>query len=216
MQDFPVFTTDSGVSSLILREIPYRREAYIRIQDVQENGFAEHLRECVSFCRMCGAEAVYASGHGLLEDCPLHVIVYEMSGEATVDRDTLKNLFPVTEATVTRWRTLYNERMGPVDNSATLTGRDESNIVASGGAYFVHDAGKLLGIGWMEDGDPVKLLAIASVERGAGSTVFNTLMSLVEGTRVTLEVVSTNTRAIQLYERMGFLVTGELRRWYRV
>ena len=32
MRDFPVFPTDCGVSSLILREIPYRAEAYIHIQ----------------------------------------------------------------------------------------------------------------------------------------------------------------------------------------
>ena len=58
MKDFPVFTTDYGVSSLILREIPYRREAYIHIQDVQPDQLAEHLRECVSFCRMAGAESI--------------------------------------------------------------------------------------------------------------------------------------------------------------
>lgn len=216
MRDFPVFTTDSGVSSLILREIPYRQEAYIRIQDVQEDGFEDHLQECVSFCRMAGAEKVYAAGHSLLEKYPLHVSVCEMSGEARVDTDCLKNLFPVTESTVSRWRELYNKRMGPVDNSATLTSKDEKNILESGGAYFVHEDGHLLGIGWIEDGEPVKLLAIATVERGAGRVVFNTLMSLVEGSRITLEVVSTNTRAIHLYEQMGLLVTGELRRWYRV
>ena len=216
MQDFPVFTTETGVSSLILREIPYRGEAYIRIQDVQEDGFDAHLRECVSFCRMAGAEKIYAAGHGLLDTFPLHTAVYEMSGEAIVDRDLLKNLFPVTEQTVGRWRAIYNERMGTVDNSATMTSRDEKNILESGGAYFVHDNGHLLGIGWLEGEDPVKLLAIASAERGAGRAVLNTLMSVVEGTRMTLEVVSTNSRAIHLYESMGFLVTGELRRWYRI
>lgn len=216
MRDFPVFTTDFGVSSLILREIPYRGEAYIRIQAVQEEGFADHLKECASFCRMAGAEKVYAAGHEALEGYPLHTIVYEMSGEARVERETLKNLFPVTEATVKQWRELYNKRMGPVDNSATMTSRDEENILESGGAYFVHDNGRLLGIGWIEDADTVKLLAIASAERGAGQAVFNTLMSLVEGSRVVLEVVSTNAHAIHFYERMGFSVTGELRRWYRV
>lgn len=216
MRDFPVFTTDTGVSSLILREIPYRKEAYIRIQDVQEEGFSDHLRECVSFCRVAGAEKIYAAGHSLLEAYPLHTAIYEMSGEARVDKSLLRNLFPVTETTVGRWRALYNKRMGPVDNSATMTTHHEKAILESGGAYFVHREGVPLGIGWIEDGEQVKLLAIASLERGAGREVWNTLMSLVEGAGVVLEVASTNTRAIQFYERMGFSVTKELRRWYRV
>ena len=65
----------------------------------------------------------------------------------------------------------------------------------------------------MED---VKLLAIAAVEKGAGMKVLNTLMSLVEGASVTLEVASTNLPAIRLYERKGFVKTRELGRWYRL
>ena len=33
MKDFPVFTTENGVASLILKEIPYRGEAYIHLRD---------------------------------------------------------------------------------------------------------------------------------------------------------------------------------------
>ena len=43
MRDFPIFTSEFGVSSLILKEIPYRGEAYIRIRDVQDGDFAEQL-----------------------------------------------------------------------------------------------------------------------------------------------------------------------------
>ena len=57
MKDFPIFDTESGISSLILREIPYRREAYIHIQSVQPEGFWDHLHQCVSFCRMAGCAA---------------------------------------------------------------------------------------------------------------------------------------------------------------
>ena len=46
MRDFPIFTTEYGVSSLILKEIPYRNEAYIRIRDVQKDFFENHLAEC--------------------------------------------------------------------------------------------------------------------------------------------------------------------------
>lgn len=213
MRDFPVFTTDFGVSSLVLKEIPYRQEAYITIQAVQEKGISAHLEECVSFCRMAGAEKIYAKGSEKLASHPLHCAVLEMRGTAWVDKEKMENLFPVTEATVSRWRDIYNEKMRSVDNAGTLEKRDEQKILESNGAYFVHHCGALLGIGWMED---TKLLAIASVASGAGERVMHTLMSLVEGADMSLEVASTNLRAIHLYEKLGFLVTGERSRWYRV
>lgn len=213
MRDFPIFTTDFGVASLVLREIPYRKEAYIRIRDIQCGCLEEHLKECISFCRMAGAEAVYASGADGLEAYPLYTAVLQMRGTAWVDRDKLSSLFPVTEPTVKRWRELYNKGMAGVDNARTLETRDEAEIVGSGGAYFVHDNGDLLGIGWMED---TKLLAVAGVGKGAGERVMHTLMSLVEGAVMTVEVASTNEKAIRLYEKLGFLSVAELSRWYRV
>ena len=213
MRDFPVFATDFGVASLVLKEIPYREEAYITIQDVQPDGFEEHLKECVSFCRMAGAEKIYAKGHERLEQYPLHTAVYEMRGMAWVDKDQLESLFPVTEETVRQWRTIYNKRKRGIDNAGTLEARDEKRILESGGAYFVHADGELLGIGWMED---AKLLAVAAVQKGAGERVMHTLMSLVEGAGMTLEVASTNERAIRLYEKLGFLKTKEMSRWYHV
>ena len=213
MKDFPVFTTEYGVSSLILREVPYRQEAYIHIQDVQPDSLSEHLKECVSFCRMVGAEKIFAKGHEKLESYALHTAVYEMRGTAWVDPSKLENLFPVTEETVSRWRSLMNERMRNVDNAATLTAMDEKKILQSGGAYFVHHEGELLGLGWMED---TKLLMVASLKSGAGERVMHTLMSLVEGADMTIEVASTNDRAICLYEKLGFLKTVELFRWYVV
>lgn len=213
MRDFPVFTTDYGISSLILREIPYRQEAYIHIQDVQPDGFSDHLKECVSFCRMAGAEKVFARGHEQLESYPRYTAICEMRGTAWVDPAKLENLFPVTDETVGRWRSLMNERMRGVDNAATLTSRDEKMILQSGGAYFVHHDGELLGLGWMED---TSLLLVAAVKPGAGERVLHTLMSLVEGADMTIEVASTNKRAIRLYEKLGFLKTRELFVWHEI
>lgn len=213
MRDFPIFTTEYGVSSLVLKEIPYKKTAYIRIRDVQPDFFQAHLAECAAFCRMAGAEHIYAAGSDALSEYPLYTAVLEMRGDAWVDRARLRSLFPVTEQTVARWRQIYNERMADVDNSGTLESRDEKKILESGGAYFVHENGNLLGIGWLEE---EKLLAVASVVNGAGEQMMHSLMSLVEGAPMTLEVASTNDRAIRLYERLGFLRTRELSRWYDV
>lgn len=213
MQDFPFFATETGVSSLTLKEIPYKGIAYIRIQDVQRENLGDHLSECIRFCRMVGAERIFATGQEALEQYPPYTTVLEMTATAWVDPEKLACLFPVTKETVSRWREIYNTRMADVDNAGTLEAREEGQILDSGGAYFVHEAGEALGIGWLDD---CKLLAVAGVKPGAGERVMHTLMSLVEGDTMTLEVASTNARAIALYEKLGFLKTRELCRWYQV
>lgn len=212
MQNFPLFTTQFGVSGLVLKEIPYRKTAYITIREVQPEGFDAHLKECVDFCRAAGAENIYATGHEALKAYPLHTAVLKMQATAWVDGEKLACLFPVTEATVSRWRAYYNERMADIDNAATLEAKDEKEILEKAGAYFVHREGRLLGIGWLDD---CELLCVAA-EKGMGETVMHTLMSLVEGDPMTLEVASTNGRAIRLYKKLGFVKTGERSRWYRL
>ena len=68
-----------------------------------------------------------------------------------------------------------------------------------------------MGIGWLED---THLLAIASCKPGAGERVAHTLMSLVEGADMTLEVADRNQKAILLYEKLGFVATEIVSKWY--
>ena len=211
MKDFPMFTTEFGVASLILKEIPYRSEAYIIIQDTQQP--EQLLQECISFCRMCGADRIYARGHEITQGYPLHCAVYEMRAEVRIDDSKVEMLFPVTEETVGQWRQLMNERLRSVDNAATLEKKDEKEILSSSGAYFVHRSGQMLGAGWLEENE---LKLIASAQSGAGERVLHTLLSVAAQQEVTPDVVSTNERAIHLYEKYGFIKTAERRRWYRV
>lgn len=212
MKDIPMFDTETGVSSLILKEIPYKQIAYVKVQSVQPGGLEAHLRECVSFCRMCGAERIFASGHEELEHWPLHCTVITMALGLSRSMELGANLFPVTGETVSKWREIYNDRMGAVDNTATLTARDERELL-EGGAYFVHEAGELLGIGWMKGSE---LLCIASVKPGEGERVLKTLLTLADCDRVTLDVASTNARARRLYDRMGFVPVEEKAKWYQI
>ena len=211
MKNFPVFPTSHGAASLTLKEIPYRREAYIKIQSTQEPELL--LEECIGFCTACGAERIYASGHDFLEQFPLHTSVYQMKGCLFLSEEESPSMFPVTEATVSKWREIYNDKMQRVDNASTLEARDESEILRSGGAYFVHRSGELLGIGWLVED---KLAAMAAVKPGAGEMVCKAMQSLIPQQTITLEVATTNQKAIRLYERQGFLKTEELSRWYRV
>ena len=126
--------------------------------------------------------------------------------------EEIPSMFPVTEQTAERWRECYNQRMKDVDNAATLENRDTPDIV-QGNAYFIHRNGTLLGIGWIEGN---KLRAIASMQPGAGKALCRAMQSLIPQQQMTLEVASTNQKAIALYERLGLIKVEELSRWYRV
>ena len=209
MKDIPVFTTEHGVASLVLKEIPYRKEAYIHLQDSLEPELL--LEECLSFCRICGAQRVYASGNPILETRELHTRIWEMTGSLDPDPDEVDHMWPVTSDTVSQWRQIHNRRMTGVDNAGTLEARDEQRILESGGAYFIHHSGRLLGIGWINGN---RIEAIAAVERGAGDRILRTLLSLSPNVQMTLQVASTNKAAIALYERNGFLRVREIASWY--
>lgn len=210
MQDIPVFTSAYGAASLILREIPYKKIAYIRIQDSLDP--EKLLEECVSFCRMCGAEHIYATGHESLRAYPVQCSILQMQGNADPEERLVCALFPVTERTAAKFREAYNLRMNPVDHAATMTWADEKKL-ARRQAYFIHQGGEPLGLGILEDGT---LHALASLTPGSGLRTLHTLFSLCPGEHIRLEVASTNTRAIRLYEKAGFLKTREVSRWYTV
>ena len=208
MKDIPVFTTEYGIASLSLGQIPYRGVAYIRVHSYEADHLDAHVEECAAFCRAAGADTVFWTAEDVAAEP--HSLVLEMRGQAVVRPELVESLFPVTEQTVAQWRQIHNDRMNAVDHALYLTLADEKALL-TGGAYFVHCNGDLLGIGWLEDGT---IRAIASVQKGAGECIAHTLMSLVQGD-LRLEVASTNTRAIRLYEKLGFVKTREVQRWYK-
>lgn len=171
------------------------------------------LTECFDFCKTCGAERVFATGNDYLERFGLHTAMWEMSGSMDPDPEKTDNLWPVTAQTVSRWREIYNQRMVRVDNAGTLEARDEKRILESGSAYFVHQSGDPLGIGWLIDD---RLECIAAVQKGAGDRVLRTLLSTCPNMTVHLTVASTNYPALSLYERNGFLKIREVSRWYEI
>ena len=211
MKDFNFFTTENGVASLILREVPYQQVAYIRIRDSLEP--AKLLEECISFCRMVGAEKILATGHEDLEQFPLETAVWQMSCLRESLGTSNGLLFPVTTETADHFQKLYNKKVKNIPNAAWMDDKDKREMLASGEGYFVHKDGKLLGIGRVK-GEEVRFLA--SFAPGAGETVVRALVSASCEERCTLEVASANTKAVALYERLGFLKTGEISRWYRV
>ena len=211
MQDIPVFTTENGVGSLALKEVPYKETAYIKVLSTQSP--EAFLKECIDFCKMTGAEKIYATGHEILEQYPLHTAVWQMSALRENLPQTDATLFPVTEKTIDSWREIYNEKMSSIANAATMTRSDGQELVNKGGAYFLHRDTQLLGIG-IARGETVE--SVISVIPGSGREVLLALCGSLFTETIYLEVASTNTRAINLYENVGFLKTKEISRWYDV
>ncbi len=211
MRDFPIFTTENGVGSITLKEVPYKGIAYIKIQSTQQP--EAFLKDCVDFCKMTGAEKIYATGHEMLEKYLMHTAVLQMSVLRENLPDTNVALFPVTEKTVDEWQRIYNKKMFPIPNSSTMTRLDMKTLIQQGGGYFVHQGEELLGIG-IARGDTVE--SVIATKPGAGREVILALCSSLHSERVVLEVASTNARALRLYENLGFIRVAELSRWYDV
>ena len=211
MRDFPIFTTENGVGSLVLKEIPYNGSAYITIRSASFP--AEILPECVDFCRAVGAEKIYATGHECLTQYPFYTKILQMSSSAAALPDTDACLFPVTAQTKESWRDIYNEKMKGVHNAAYMSEKAMQERLCRGGAYFVHKDGKLLGIGIAQDD---RIDCVAAVTPGCGREILLALAHALVCDRILLEVASTNLRAIRLYESMGFITTAELSTWYKI
>lgn len=211
MKDIPVFSTQNGVASLILREIPYQQTAYVHIQSSLEP--KNLIEECVGFCRAVGAEQIYATGHGYLEEFPLYTSILQMQCSRDILEECDAALFPATKKTADEWQAIYNEKVKRVPNGAWMTNAERDEMLAQGDGYFIHRDGDLLGIGRVSAD---KIRFVAAVKPGAGEAVVRTLCHAVFSDRVTLEVASTNFKAMKLYEKLGFFPCKEISRWYKI
>lgn len=211
MRDFPIFTTEFGVASLVLKEIPYQKTAYITLRDSLEP--ERLLQECVEFCRLCGAEAVYATGNEMLETYPLYTAMWLMRCDAASLPETDAALFPVQAKTLNEWREIYNNKVKHVPNGAWMTEKDGEEMLGNGDGYFVHRNGELLGIGKVS-GNVIDW--VASVQSGAGWDVVCALAYAAGGEVLELTVASENQKAVRLYESLGFYRAKEISRWYNV
>lgn len=211
MRDLPFFTTNNGVASLTLSEIAYTHRAYIRLQ--QASDAEALLTESVQFCRAAGAESIYATGHKVCEQYPFHTAIIKTCAPISAIGDTDAALFPVTEETADKWRDIYNSKVIHVPNGAWMSHAGIKQLLRDGDGYFIHRDDLLLGIG-KASADTVSW--VASVAPGAGEDVVKALCHALSADTVCMEVATTNTKAMQLYERFGFVPVEELSRWYTV
>lgn len=209
MRDIPMFTTENGIASLILRAIPTQGVAYLHLQSSVTP--EKLLEECVSFCRSAGAEQIFATGDPVLEKKPLFTTVCHLRGTVSGVGETDCCLFPVTEKTWPEFCRIYNEKMASVPTAQMLRLLDREEYGKN--AYFVHRDGVLQGIGVVSDNE---ISAIAACQKGAGRDVLAALCRVLPGEEVILQVADSNQKAMSLYSRCGFLKTGEGTHWYKI
>ena len=211
VQNIPVFTSEYGVASLILKEIPYSGIGYIRI--LSSLSAEALLMECMSFCRMAGAENIYATGHEVLKKYPIHSEVVQMQIRGKDLPDECAERIPVTEENLHSWQQIYNEKMSEVDNASYMTLRDCRKMMQDGQGWFIAKDKKTVAIAMAEPG---RLHAVASVVPGGGRIALGALKSVLGKDLVLLDVASTNFRAIRLYETLGFQKTKVISVWYKI
>ena len=211
MKDIPVFTTEYGVASLILSQIPYREEGYVHIQSSLEPKLL--LEECVQFLRACGAERVYTTGKDVPQELPVYTTLLQLQISKDALPETEAALWPVLPENLNQWVEIYNQKTARIPMGAWLTDLQRKELLESGEGYFVHKAGKLLGIGKVS-GDTIHF--VASLCPGAGREVVAALASVMSEPVLRLTVASTNQKALNLYESMGFIKTCEISTWYCV
>lgn len=211
MRDIPMFTTENGVASIILKNVPYNSCAYIRIQDACEEVI--FLRECYDFCKAAGAEQVFATGMKAPVQFPLHTEVWEMTGFRSDIPASDAVLASVTSETLELWRQYYNQRMKGIPMATFLSIADANELLTMKKAYMVYRGETCIGLGIACVN---RIDAVISLVSGEGRHVFLALCNVLTEDRLCLEVASENLRAISLYKQFGFKRTDVLSRWYQI
>lgn len=211
LRNIPLFTTDNGIASITLEEIPYRKEAYIVIQSCCSLNAL--LVECVQLAKAAGAERIYATGHLDLRRYTLHTEIWEMERDNDLIPAAGLHLEPVREDTLDRWTEIYNRAMDGVPNAATMTMQKKKSVLEEQNGYFVYKNSSCVGIGKAKI-DRVE--AIVSLEKGAGADVLSALAGSLTGDKICVEVASKNERAVHFYLKNGFKKAKVVSQWYIV
>lgn len=211
MKNIPAFTSSGGVASLVLEEIPYKKEAYIRIHNVYD--FEILIADCISFCKAVGAEKIYASGAVPPNRYLIHTEIWMLSADRCQLPITDAKLVPVTENTLVNWIEIYNRKMRNVHNAATMNQTKCVKLLETEDVYFVYKSNVQIGICKGKNG---VIDVIASTTIGGGADVVLAMCSAFSVPDIHVQVASTNAKALNLYNKLGFSKVETISVWYKV
>ncbi len=216
MKNIPIFTGSTGTASLILEQIPYQRRAYVTLRSVLPGGLETLLAECRAFCVQAGAARVLVSADEPLDFLPhVHDMLELVCRKAALPplRDAPVALERVTEENGEDFLRCYNRLFSALDNAATYTRAGLARLLQEREAYFALCGGERAGIGELGKNE-LRAIGVLPAFRGLGYPLALTLLNRLDGPKLTLCVSSSNERALNLYDRLGFHVRRTLSRWY--
>ena len=200
MKDIPLFTVTDGMASLILHEIPFRKEAYVWIRTVYGR-IGGLMEECAGFCRAAGAEKVYFSGNADLSAYPVYAKLIYRSANA----DTLPKTHAIATPTAdpSAWLEHYRDRFRAVPAAQSTPSAE--------GQYDIFLNGELIGIGQLKED---LILSLASLRPGLGQDCLCALSLQSQSSKLRLLCAEENLPAMKLYDKLGFTVDGTKEVWY--
>lgn len=219
MNNIPVFTAQGGTATLILREIPISGKAYVLLRTVLP-GMAEHLAaECASFCRMCGAEEIFASwADGDLPFLPPAYNIYLLHvSKSALPEGKPVQLVPMTPENDAIYQRIYNRCFSHVSHALSYDRGQIARIYREHQrAFLALDAeNRPYGIGELH-GNELAAVAVLPKCRGTGTDLALSLLQLCPGEDLKVTVASDNEAAMHLYEKLGFHMAGVESKWFQV
>lgn len=203
MKDIPIFTVPDGMATLILREIPTRREGYVLVRAVFTTLDAL-LCECERFCRAAGAETVYFGGNADFSAYPVYARLVEREIDCARLPRTTASARPVAKEERAEWERHYRERFQDVPLAQSAPKLEN--------ACFIVENGERIGLGQVE-GETLRV--VASLKKGCGADCVAALAAASGARRLKLLCAEENLPAMRLYDRLGFTVEGVREIWYR-
>lgn len=215
MKDIPVFTGAHGIATLVLKEISWSGCGYVIVRSVWDDA-AAFLAECLSFCRACGAEQVYASWE--LAELPAEhaydMVCMEMK-KSELPPENFVETEDLTGENSEAFLEIYNRCFQNVPNAASYSAKDTARLLGEEMAYLVRRDGAYAAVAEISRRG-LEAVAVLPEHKGLGYALTRTVLEKVPSTNIELKVASTNTRAIRMYERLGFQRRGILSRWWKL
>lgn len=217
MQNIPVFTASHGMASLILREIPFSKRAYILIRAVWNGQTEGLLSECTAFCRMAGAEQVYASDG--VNDLPgthaYDVISMACSKDRLPPPERPVELVPVSPQNGSTYLEIYNTCFRELVGAASYDSRDIRRMITEKKGFLARREGNFAGVVEL-DADGIAGIGVLPQYRGLGYDLALTALCGLNREVLRLKVADTNERALALYRRIGFEPEKLVSRWWLI
>lgn len=229
MNDIPAFTGCGGVSTLILREIPYKNTAFVMVRAFERDTLDEHLQEAASLCAFAGAKSVFASAEGT-ELYPGREPDYKMLRlklECCVAGEESLSFEPLTADNMEEYIRIYNACFGDMLSAETLSEKKIvpciDNAHRQCGIYYMN--GKPAAVSDVEFADAdgsAELNAVAVLPEcrgGTGAEIVKKIASDCADRGIKtlwINVMSTNAAALRLYEKSGAALEKVLSCWYKV